>query len=49
VALSWWQRGAANLPAATTEAQRALTLSEEMGYYWGKKDAEEVLAALGGK
>jgi tetratricopeptide (TPR) repeat protein len=49
VALSWWHRGAGNLPAATTETQRALTLSEEMGYYWGKKDAEEVLAALGEK
>lgn len=32
---------------ARAEAQRALQLSEEMGYHWGKVDAEEVLRALG--
>ena len=30
-----------------TEAERALRMSEEMGYYWGKVDAEEVLKEIG--
>jgi hypothetical protein len=29
--------------SAKAEAQRALQMSEEMGYHWGKVDAEEVL------
>ena len=32
---------------ARTEAARALRMSEEMGYYWGKVDAEEVLKEIG--
>jgi hypothetical protein len=28
------------------EAERALQMRKEMGYYWGKVDAGEVLAAL---
>ncbi|MEW5718098.1 MAG: hypothetical protein AB1817_05700 [Chloroflexota bacterium] len=28
---------------AKTEAERALQMSEEMGYYWGKVNAEQVL------
>ena len=31
---------------ARAEATRALQMSAEMGYYWGKVDAEEVLARL---
>jgi len=31
---------------ARTEVERAGRMSEEMGYYWGKVDAEEVLAVL---
>jgi hypothetical protein len=31
---------------ARTEAERALRMSEEMGYYWGKVDAEEVLKEI---
>ena len=31
---------------ARAEAERALQMSEAMGYYWGKVDAEEVLANL---
>ena len=28
-------------------SERALQMSTEMGYYWGKVDAEEVLKAIG--
>jgi hypothetical protein len=28
------------------EATRALHMSEEMGYYWGKVDAEEVMKKM---
>jgi len=38
---------AGNPVAARQEADLALTMSREMGYYWGEKDAQEVLAALG--
>ncbi len=31
---------------ARLEAERALRMSEEMGYYWGKVDAEEVLKEI---
>jgi tetratricopeptide (TPR) repeat protein len=31
---------------ARAEAERSLQMSEEMGYYWGKVDAEEVLRAI---
>lgn len=33
---------------ARVEAERALQMSEEMGYYWGKVDAEEVLNVIRG-
>jgi hypothetical protein len=36
------------LRRAQAEARRARQMSLEMGYYWGRIDAEEVLAALGG-
>jgi hypothetical protein len=32
--------------AARAEAERALQMSTEMGYYWGKLDAEEVLSVI---
>ena len=42
-----WAHIAANDPAkAQTEAQRAKQMSEEMGYHWGKLDANEVLNTL---
>jgi hypothetical protein len=31
------------MSAAQAEATRALQMSEEMGYYWGKVDAEEII------
>ena len=31
--------------SARAEATRAKQMSEEMGYYWGKVDAEEILNA----
>jgi tetratricopeptide (TPR) repeat protein len=34
---------------ARAEAERALKMSEEMGYYWGKVDAEEVLKEIRGQ
>lgn len=34
--------------SAKVEAERALRMSEEMGYYWGKVDAEEVLKKIDG-
>ena len=47
VALAWWHRASGNSDAAKAEAARALTMSKEMGYHWGKVDAEEVLGELG--
>ena len=47
VALAWAQLASGNSAAAKTEAQRALTMSEEMDYHWGKVDAEEVLEKIG--
>jgi hypothetical protein len=31
---------------AKAEAERSLQMSEEMGYYWGKVDAQKVLKAI---
>jgi hypothetical protein len=31
---------------AKVEAERALSMSQEMGYHWGVVDAEEVLAKM---
>ena len=36
------------LARAKAEAERALQMSNEMGYHWGKVDAEEVLGAISG-
>lgn len=44
--LAWMHRAAGNLDAARLEAERAQRMSEAMGYYWGQKDAAEVLEAL---
>ncbi|KAF0107787.1 MAG: hypothetical protein FD146_1418 [Anaerolineaceae bacterium] len=35
-----------SLAKAKAEAERALQMSQEMGYYWGKVDAEEVLEKI---
>jgi hypothetical protein len=43
VALAWSHRASGNSDAAKAEATRALNMSREMGYHWGKVDA-----ALGG-
>ena len=34
------------LVKAKQSAERALQMSNEMGYHWGKVDAEEVLKAI---
>jgi hypothetical protein len=39
-------KGRGELEAARAEAERAHAMSEEMGYYWGKVDAAEVLSAI---
>lgn len=36
-----------SLTKVKQEAERALQMSQEMGYYWGKVDAEEVLKVIG--
>ena len=43
VALSWAWLANGEAQKAKESAARALQMSEEMGYYWGKLDAEEVL------
>lgn len=43
IALAWLHRARGDMSAAQAEATRARQMSEEMGYYWGKKDAEEVM------
>jgi hypothetical protein len=35
-----------NVSKAKAEAERALQMSTEMGYYWGKLDAQEVLEMI---
>ena len=47
VALAWAHRASGDSDMAKAEATRALTMSKEMGYHWGKVDAEEVLGELG--
>jgi tetratricopeptide (TPR) repeat protein len=39
-------RGGENVAKAKAEAERALQMSEEMGYYWGVADAKEVLGEI---
>jgi len=46
VALAWANLAVSNQQSAKAEAERALQMSNEMGYYWGKVDAEEVLKAI---
>lgn len=43
IALAWMHRAKGDASASQAEATRALQMSEEMGYYWGKVDAEEVM------
>jgi hypothetical protein len=42
IALAWLHRARGDASAAQAEATRARQMSEEMGYYWGKVDAEEI-------
>jgi hypothetical protein len=46
IALAWMQRAKGDMVAARAEASRAKQMSEEMGYYWGKVDADEVMGKL---
>jgi tetratricopeptide (TPR) repeat protein len=46
VGLAWIHLATGDLSAARAEAEYSHRMSSEMGYYWGKVDAEEVLAAL---
>ncbi|MEO1134028.1 MAG: FtsX-like permease family protein, partial [Cyanobacteria bacterium J06639_1] len=46
VALAWMHKAAGQLQTARKEAEKAHRMSEEMGYYWGQKDADEVLAIV---
>jgi tetratricopeptide (TPR) repeat protein len=47
IGLAWAHLAAGDKAAARDEASYARQLSQEMGYYWGKKDAEEFLAKMG--
>ncbi len=46
VALAWAHLADEQQKPAGQEAGRALAMSEEMDYYWGKKDANEILALV---
>ncbi|MEM9271641.1 MAG: trypsin-like peptidase domain-containing protein [Cyanobacteria bacterium P01_F01_bin.143] len=46
VGLAWAHLADDNHSAAQKEAEKALRMSEEMGYYWGQVDAKEVLERL---
>jgi tetratricopeptide (TPR) repeat protein len=46
VALAWAHLVAGNKENAKAEALRAKQMSDDMGYYWGKKDSDEVLAEI---
>lgn len=46
VALAWAHLANSQQEAARREASRALAMSEEMGYYWGKLDAKEIMNKL---
>jgi tetratricopeptide (TPR) repeat protein len=48
VALAWANLAISNQQSAKAEAERALQMSNEMGYHWGKVDAKEVLKAISG-
>lgn len=44
--LAWAYRAAGDPGRAPAERERARQMSVEMGYYWGRVDAEEVLESL---
>ncbi len=46
IGLAWAHLAAGDKAAAKAEADYARRMSQEMGYYWGGKDAEEVLAEI---
>jgi len=46
VALGWAYLANVESEKAKQSAERALQMSNEMGYYWGKVDAEEVLGVI---
>lgn len=48
VALAWAYLANGEKEKAKQSAERALQMSNEMGYHWGKVDAEEVLRAISG-
>jgi len=48
IALAWAYLAAAKPNDARREAQIALKMSQDMGYHWGKVDAEEVLTHIEG-
>jgi len=47
VALAWAHLATGDSGVARAEAGHAHQMSEQMGYYWGRVDAEEVMEALG--
>jgi len=47
IALAWSHLASGNSAEAKVEAAQALTMSQEMDYYWGKVGAEEALDKLG--
>lgn len=48
VALGWAYIANGEKEKARQSAERAMQMSNEMGYHWGKVDAEEVLGAISG-
>jgi tetratricopeptide (TPR) repeat protein len=48
VALAWAYMANGEKEKAKASAERALGMSNEMGYHWGKVDEEEVRNAIGG-
>lgn len=48
VALAWAYRATGDTTTARAQAERALRMSDEMGYYWGQVDAKEVLVSIEG-
>ena len=47
IALAWAHLATGDTASARREAERARAMSADMGYHWGKVDAEEVLSQLG--
>ena len=46
VGLAWANLQEGNQDPARHEAELARSMSQEMGYYWGKVDSQELLVAL---